>query len=119
MTLMDIPLPTKGDVPTLDSKGLQQKKIKRRHKRELRKTSFGYRIVDPWNSLPESVISAPSTKCFERRLDKFWQNQDIKFDFNSHLKIIHKNNAPNPCAKLNKLNARENMDLVESSHDRN
>ena len=30
---------------------------------------------------------------FERRLDKFWENQEIKYDFKKCLKITHANNA--------------------------
>ena len=40
------------------------------------------------------VISAPSLASFERRLDKFWENQKIKYDFKKCLKITHPNNTP-------------------------
>ena len=33
-------------------------------------------------------------KSFERRLDRFWQDQEMKYDFNSNLNIKHRNNAP-------------------------
>jgi len=38
---------------------------------------FASRIVNVWNSLPEIVISADTTDTFKRKLDKFWQHQDI------------------------------------------
>ncbi len=38
------------------------------------------RVVDSWNSLPESIVNVPSVKSFERRLDRFWADQDIRFD---------------------------------------
>jgi len=44
---------------------------------DLRKKIFAPRIVNVWNSLPEIVISADTTDTFKRRLDKFWQHQDI------------------------------------------
>jgi len=47
---------------------------------DLRKYSFTIRVVDIWNNLPESVISADSVDSFKIRLDRFWSNQDILFD---------------------------------------
>ena len=47
----------------------------------IRKFSFTHRIVNVWNSLPEHVITAPSIKSFEKRLDKFWENQALKFNY--------------------------------------
>ena len=38
---------------------------------------FAPRTVNVWNSLPEIVILADTTDTFKRRLDKFWQHQDI------------------------------------------
>ena len=43
------------------------------------------RIVNVWNSLPEIVISADTTDTFKRRLDKFWQHQDILYDYKIEL----------------------------------
>jgi len=40
---------------------------------------YNTNIINAWNSLPESVISA-STK-----LDKFWRNQEISFDYKAEL----------------------------------
>ena len=34
-----------------------------------------------WNDLPDSVVCAPSIKSFERRLDEYWKDQEIKFDY--------------------------------------
>ena len=38
-----------------------------------------------WYSLPEIVISAATTDTFKRRLDKFWQHQDILYDYKVEL----------------------------------
>ena len=35
--------------------------------------------------LPNYVISADTINVFKNRLDKFWQNQDIIFDFKAQL----------------------------------
>jgi len=38
-----------------------------------------------WNSLPNWVVSASTTNTFKARLDKFWHNQDIVYDFRAQL----------------------------------
>jgi len=35
--------------------------------------------------LPEIVISLDTTNTFKRRLDKFWQHQDILYDYKVEL----------------------------------
>jgi hypothetical protein len=50
------------------------KKIKKKFcKINLRKFSFTNRIVDLWNTLPQSVIDAKDVRQFEIRLDKYWE----------------------------------------------
>ena len=44
---------------------------------DLRKFGFSIRVINKWNSLPNSVVSANTTNTFKVRLDKFWHNQDI------------------------------------------
>jgi len=46
---------------------------------------FCTRIVNAWNSLQESVISARTTDSFKNKLDKFWSNQDIIYDYEAEL----------------------------------
>ena len=61
--------------------GVYSKKIfKKRPQLNIKKNIFTHRIIDAWNSLPEKVISAPSLKAFERRLDRHWSGQDILYD---------------------------------------
>jgi len=42
-------------------------------------------FLNVWNSLPQIVISADTTDTFKRRLDKFWQHQDILYDYKVEL----------------------------------
>jgi len=42
----------------------------------LRKNSFSLRVIDDWNSLPQSVVSASSVNDFKNTSDKFW-NTDM------------------------------------------
>ena len=51
----------------------------------LHKHFFSNRIVAIWNSLPKIVVSAESTNIFKNRLDKFWANQNFKFEWNADI----------------------------------
>ena len=44
-----------------------------------------HRIINTWNSLPENVISAKDMKIFEHRLDKYWKDQDLLYNYESNL----------------------------------
>ena len=52
---------------------------------DLRKFGFSNRVINKWNSLPNSVVSTNTTNTFKVRLDKFWHNQDIVYDFRAQL----------------------------------
>jgi len=54
-------------------------------KYDLRKFSFSNMVVNIWNSLPNWVVSANTTNTFKTRLDKFWHNQDVVYDFKAQL----------------------------------
>jgi len=43
------------------------------------------RIVNIWNSLPTEVVNAPSLNSFKNRLDRFWMNQDILYNWHAEL----------------------------------
>ena len=48
--------------------------------------SFANRVVTIWNDLPEQVVSAKNVQSFEARLDKFWENQEFKYDWTARYK---------------------------------
>jgi len=50
-----------------------------------KKYSVAVRVVNIWNSLPDSVISGNNVNTFKNRLDKFWANQELIFDYKSSL----------------------------------
>jgi len=56
-----------------------------RFKYDLRKYCITNRVVNKWNSLPNWAVTAESTNIFETRLDTFWHNQDIMYDFRAQL----------------------------------
>ena len=66
------------------TRGHSLKLVNNRYHYDLRKVSFAPRIVNVWNSLPETLISAVTTDTFKRRLDKFWQHQEI-YDYKVEL----------------------------------
>ena len=50
-------------------------KLKKQHSRlNLRANYFSNRVVNTWNSLPESIATAPSIDTLKRRLDHHWQD---------------------------------------------
>jgi len=40
----------------------------------LRKYYFSNRVIQIWNSLPDSVVESNSINSFKNNLDKLWQN---------------------------------------------
>ena len=54
--------------------------------KNIRKYYFTQRVIMIWNSLPADVVEAQSIIQFEKRLDKHWKDQEIKFD--NHLAEI-------------------------------
>ena len=53
----------------------------------LKKFYFTSRIVNNWNSLPDTVITAPNINIFKNKLDEFWKDQDIKFKYRETLNL--------------------------------
>ena len=53
----------------------------------LRKYFFSNRVIQIWNSLPYQifVIETNSINSFKNNLDKFWENQNVKFYWRSDL----------------------------------
>ena len=50
-----------------------------------RKFSFAARVANVWNSLPDHVVDVNSLKQFETKLDKFWRDQDVMFDWTAEI----------------------------------
>ena len=58
-----------------------------RTKYDLRKYFFSNRIVNVWNSLPDrpTVVMSETVNQFKNRLDKFWSNQDLIYNYKAEL----------------------------------
>jgi len=42
-------------------------------------------LMNVWNSLSNSVISADITNTFKNRLDRLWQSRELKYDFRAQM----------------------------------
>ena len=56
------------------TRGHSLKMEKRRCQTRMRQHCFSNRVINNWNSLPESIISAPTVNCFKSKLDQHWYN---------------------------------------------
>jgi len=59
---------------------------KSRTRYNLRKFVFTNTVVNMWNGLPNGVVHAEYNSVFKTRLDKFWSNQEIYYDYHAKLK---------------------------------
>ena len=61
-----------------------------------KKHSFNIRVVAPWNSLPNHTVCSPNLPTFKARLDKWWANQPVKYDYRADLIIGHQRHSRTP-----------------------
>ena len=74
------------------SRGHNQKILKQRCKKDVRKYFFTHRVVNLWNDLPNKVVESKNLITFERNLDFHWKNAEFKYNYN----------APYPCRQSGK-----------------
>ena len=60
--------------PSTRTRGHSLKLEKRRCQNTMRQHCFSNRVINNWNSLPESIISAPTVNSFKSKLDQHWYN---------------------------------------------
>ena len=51
----------------------------------MRKFSFSNKIIPIWNSLPGYVVASLIINTFKARLDKFWENQDVRYNWKADI----------------------------------
>ena len=71
--------------PKSNTKGNKYKLLNHTFHYDTRKYSFSVRIVNIWNSLPNSVVDVDTVCLFKAYLCKFWMHQDVKYDFSADL----------------------------------
>jgi len=42
--------------------------------------------LEHWNSLPDTVVKADSVNSFKGRLDRFWNDQEVKYNWKADTK---------------------------------
>ena len=72
--------PTFERATTEQLRGHPMKLSKQRCRLKLRANYFSNRIVNTWNGLPASVVTAPSVDSFKRRLDDHWKDLPSLFN---------------------------------------
>ena len=63
------------------TRGHSRKLLKEFCRLNVRKFSFVSRVVDIWNGLPESVVSATTVFQFEKALDRFWAGHEMLYNY--------------------------------------
>ncbi|XP_071123171.1 uncharacterized protein [Mytilus edulis] len=66
---------------TSATRGHNKKLTIQRCNKNIRSNFFTQRIAPIWNSLPSSVVNAPTIQTFESRLDKYWTNSEMKYNY--------------------------------------
>ena len=82
----DKSLPSLFTYSSTGLRGHSKKLFLPRANKNIRKYSFTHRIITLWNNLPDNVIQAGNMIEFERGLDHFWRDQEIRYD--NHLADI-------------------------------
>ncbi|MCG8045675.1 MAG: reverse transcriptase family protein [Candidatus Thiodiazotropha endolucinida] len=62
------------------TRGHSFKLYKRRSRLVSRANCFSNRVINSWNSLPETVVCAPSVNAFKNRLNNHWRGHPYKFE---------------------------------------
>ena len=108
--LHDIDKVDKSRLFTLSSytstRGHSLKLFKRRSRLSIRTGMFSNRVVEVWNSLPETVVMAPSLNSFKNRLNKAWKNHPSKFCAQCYIPGI-------PTRMVQHSNASQEAELLE------
>ena len=63
------------------TRGHGHKLYKERWESAVRGQFFSYRVVNLWNSLPESVTTSKDVITFKISLDKHWETKPWLYDF--------------------------------------
>jgi superfamily I DNA and RNA helicase len=45
-------------------------------------------VTNIWNDLLQELVLAKTVKSFEILLDKYWENQEVKYDYNEEINVL-------------------------------
>ena len=71
---------------------------------------FSIRVASHWNNLPEIVIEAPTTKVFEKPLDKYWKEHKLIYNYRAK---IHYSPIANRLHEFEESTTRGVVDKLE------
>ena len=52
---------------------------------DIRKFNFANRVASLWNSLPVAVVCADTVDTFKNRLDEFWRDQEVLYNWKADI----------------------------------
>jgi len=81
----DVCAAVKLDFNTLSTTRGNKYKLQESASRYNLRKFFCQRVVNIWNSLPDSVVNADTLNTFESPLDKHWLDQDVLYNFHAEL----------------------------------
>ncbi|XP_071145673.1 uncharacterized protein [Mytilus edulis] len=82
-------------------RGNSLKIFPQRARTELRRNAFALRVVRKWNTLPEIIVTSPTTNTFKNRLEKYLKNQTMVYeDYKSKI-----------------TESREDLDIAETDEE--
>jgi len=67
------------------TRGNDLRLLKTRFIYNLWKYYFSNRALNIWNSLPNHVVMSDTVNMFKSRLDKFWQHQEVVYDYKAEI----------------------------------
>ena len=88
-------------------RGHSMKVQKQRCKLDVRKYFFTNRVADTWNNLPDHGVSTTKVKTFENRLDTYWKNHPMKYDYTAEYVPIRKSDTAITQPETTEMNTEE------------
>jgi len=80
-----VAVPNLSIATTVITRGNDLRLQKNRTRYSLHKYFFTNRVVNMWNTLHNNVAHVESTDIFKKRLDKYWSNQEVIYNY--HVEI--------------------------------
>ena len=79
--------------------------------KEIRRKFLRNKTIPFWNDFPKKVIKASSTKSFEKRLDKFWSQFNIKYNFDKCIDFQKQKSGLNYATTGNRRTQDVNLEI--------
>ena len=77
-----------------NTRGHSKKLPKSSSQSKTRQTFFSRRVINHWNKLKDSTVSAPSIQSFKNQLDKEWEKKQWRFNWQSSTQDHYRSGRP-------------------------